>query len=428
MSPGDAPDDSGTAGWWRLLAGALVAGLLAGALGGSFRLVLRAADAARTALLVAAHGRGIAGAAAVVALAAIATGLAVWMVRRFEPAGAGSGIPNVEAALRGDHPPARARVIPVKFVGGTLAIGAGLALGREGPTVQMGATVGHLVGRLLRLPLPDARTLLAAGGAAGLATAFNAPLAGLAFVIEELRHRVDAPTVVTTLGTSVAAIAVSRLLLGSAPDFSVLPLAPLGLRSIPVLLVLGVVAGVLGVAHNRLLLATMRAFDRTRDWAAGTPGLAVGAAVGVLAWFAPDLVGGGDVLAQRMIDGKAVLELLPVFFLARLLLGAISYACGPPGGLFAPMLALGAQLGLFVGLAGARWLPALVTEPPAYAIVGMTALFTAIVRAPLTGIVLLIEMTGSLTLVLPMVAVAFAAHATATLLGDEPIYEALGRR
>ena len=414
--------------WWRLLVGSVVAGVLAGALGGAFRLVLRAADAARTALLVTAHEHGTAGAVAAMGVAAVATGIAVWMVRRLEPAGAGSGIPNVEAALRGDHPPAGPRVIPVKFVGGTLAIGAGLALGREGPTVQMGATVGHLVGRALGAPVADVRTLLAAGGAAGLATAFNAPLAGLAFVIEELRHRVDAPTVVTTLGTSVAAIAVSRAMLGSAPDFSVLPTAPLGLRAIPLLLVLGVLAGLLGVVHNRLLLTAMREFERAGSWPAGTTGVVVGAAVGVLAWFAPDLVGGGDLLAQRMIDGKATLALLPLLFLVRLLLGAASYGCGPPGGLFAPMLALGAQLGLFVGLAAARWLPALVAEPQAYAIVGMAALFTAIVRAPLTGIVLLAEMTGSLTLVLPMVAVSFAAHATATLLGDEPIYEALGRR
>ncbi len=415
--------------WWRLLAGALVAGVLAGALGGAFRLVLRAADAARTALLVAAHDHGVTGAAAVVVLASIATGLAVWMVRRFEPAGAGSGIPDVEAALRGDHPPAGARVIPVKFVGGTLAIGAGLALGREGPTVQMGATVGHLVGRALGAPVADARTLLAAGGAAGLATAFNAPLAGLAFVIEELRHRVDAPTVVATLGTSVAAIAVSRTLLGSAPDFSVLPAGA---------------ARPAGDAHAAGARCARRcARRRPQPPAAGRrcggstaratgprarPELVVGAAVGALAWFAPDLVGGGDVLAQRMIDGKATLALLPLLFLARLLLGAASYGCGPPGGLFAPLLALGSQLGLFVGLAAARWLPALVAEPSAYAIVGMAALFTAIVRAPLTGIVLLAEMTGSLTLVLPMVAVAFTAHATATLLGDEPIYEALGRR
>jgi chloride channel protein, CIC family len=151
----------------------------------------------------------------------------------------------------------------------------------------------------------------------------------------------------------------------------------------------------------------------------------IGAAVGVLAWFAPDLVGGGDPITQRTLAGAQSLAILPALFVLRLALGAVSYAAGTPGGLFAPMLVLGAQLGLFFGLLGQLAFPGLNIQPAAFAVVGMAAFFTGVVRAPLTGIVLVVEMTAAVTLLLPMLGACFLAMLVPTLLRDAPIYDSL---
>ena len=198
----------------------LVVGAAAGLLGALFRLALAQADRLRDAAIALAHGQHN-GLLLVILTCAAATALAAWLVREFSPPASGSGIPHVEAVLHGELPPAPFRLIPVKFFGGLLAIGAGLALGREGPSVQMGASIAHLVGRMFRRNWPDCRVLLAAGAGAGLATAFNAPMAGAAFVLEELVRRFEPRIAIAALGASATAIAVSRLLLGDAPDFHV---------------------------------------------------------------------------------------------------------------------------------------------------------------------------------------------------------------
>jgi chloride channel protein, CIC family len=154
----------------------------------------------------------------------------------------------------------------------------------------------------------------------------------------------------------------------------------------------------------------------------------IGVAVGTLAWFVPDLVGGGDAISQRTLLGMESLAILPALFALRLALGAVSYAAGTPGGLFAPLLVLGAQLGLFFGLLCRLAFPDLDLQPQGFAVVGMAAFFTGIVRAPLTGIVLVTEMTASVTLLLPMLGACFVAMLVPTLLRDPPIYDSLRER
>jgi predicted enzyme related to lactoylglutathione lyase len=154
----------------------------------------------------------------------------------------------------------------------------------------------------------------------------------------------------------------------------------------------------------------------------------VGAAVGVLAWFAPGLVGGGDMITQRTLAGTEILALVPLGFVVRFALGAVSYAAGTPGGLFAPLLVLGAQFGLLFGVLCHLAFPALDIQPEAFALVGMAALFTGVVRAPLTGVVLVTEMTASVTMLLPMLGACFAAMLVPTLLRNAPIYDSLRER
>ena len=402
-----------------------IVGALSGLIGGIFRLSLVHADRWRDAAIAWAHGQEYLGLFIVTTACGAAVAVAAALVRRFAPPASGSGIPHVEAVMRGELSPAPLSLIPVKFVGGFLAIGSGLALGREGPSVQMGAGVAHLIGLAFRCPWPIYRVLIAAGAGAGLATAFNAPIAGAIFVLEELVRRFEVGIAIAALGASAAAIAVARLILGDMPDFAVQTFTMPGHLADPLFFALGAVAGLLAVVYNRTLLATL-ALAR---WLGRVPvelrAGVIGAAVGALAWFAPDLVGGGDPLTQRALEGGELLAVLPMLFVLRLALGAVSYAAGTPGGLFAPMLVLGAELGLAFGLVCAFAFPDLGVPPTAFAVVGMAAFFTGVVRAPLTGIVLVTEMTASVTLLLPILVACFAAMLVPALLRDVAIYDAL---
>ena len=423
MQPAEKPDQQGSL--LVLAALALPVGALAGLVGAMFRLALQYADGWRDALIAQAHGAGLAGLFCVLGGCAAAALIAAWLVRGFSPHASGSGIPHVEAVLHGEVPQAPFRLIWVKFVGGLLAIGSGLALGREGPSVQMGASIAHLVGRIFRRGWPDCRTLLAAGAGAGLATAFNAPIAGAIFVLEELVRRFKLRIAIAALGASATAIAVARELLGHAPDFHVDALAYPTNEITPLFLALGALSGLAAIAYNRVLLGTIAAVERLARLPVELRAGLIGATVGTVAWLAPGLVGGGDVITQRTLAGAEALSMLPLVFLLRFGLGSLSYAAATPGGLFAPMLVLGAQLGLLFGLLCRLAFPGLDIEAQGFAVVGMAAFFTGVVRAPLTGMVLVTEMTASVSMLLPMLAACFAAMLVPTLLRDAPIYDAL---
>jgi CIC family chloride channel protein len=414
-------------GLLALTAVALAVGALAGGIGAMFRVALMAADGWRGTLIAWAHRGGAPGVLAVCAVCAAAAATAAWLVLRFARFASGSGIPHVEAVVRDELPHASFSLLPVKFAGGWLAIGCGLALGREGPSVQMGACLGSVLGQGFRRGPDDRKALLAAGAGAGLATAFNAPTAGAVFVLEELVRRFDTRIAVTALAASASAIAVARLVLGTAPDFHVDAVAPVAFGGALPFIGLGVIAGFAGVAYNRGILAALAAADGASSLPVAVRAGLIGAAVGAIGFVAPSVVGGGDPLTQQALSGTGVLATLPLVFAVRFALGAVSYAAGTPGGLFAPLLVLGAQLGL-----GCAWLvgaSASGTLPPhAYALVGMAAFFTAVVRSPLTGIVLVTEMTGSLSLLLPMVIASALAMLVATLLADPPIYDSLRER
>src|SRR3954452_9342061 len=205
-------------------------------------MALEQADRLRDLVIAWAHDQALVGFVLVVTAGAAAA-LAAWLVRRFAPHATGSGIPHVEAVLRQEVPPAPFVLLPVKFVGGLLAIGSGLALGREGPSVQMGASLAHIAATLSQRCWADSRVLMAAGAGAGLATAFNAPIAGAVFVLEELVRRFETRIAIAALGASAIAMGVARLFLGDAPDFHVIPLPYPGPQASVLFFVLGAVAG-----------------------------------------------------------------------------------------------------------------------------------------------------------------------------------------
>lgn len=413
----------------RVIPRATLVGVLAGLVASAFRLTLEGSDQLRGSLFQAAHGMPRPfGLLLVLVLCGLGAGAALWLVRRFAPETSGSGIPHLKAVLhrlRGMH---WRRVLAVKFTSGVLGIGSGLALGREGPTVQMGGAVGQMVSGWLRSDARERHILIAAGAGAGLAAAFNAPLAGVIFVLEELRRDFAPGALTGAFVSSVTADVVVRLLTGQSPVFHVAspPVPPLA--CLPLFLLLGGVSGILGVVFNRTLLASLRLFERASRWPLGLTGALVGVAVGCVGWFAPEALGGGGPMVQATLNGRLGLQALLVYFFLRFALTMASYGTGAAGGIFAPLLVLGAQAGLFVGLVGPSVFPSAAGFGTSFAVVGMAALFTAIVRAPLTGIVLILEMTSSYPLMLPLLAACFTAYALADLLRDRPIYEALLER
>ena len=247
-------------------------------------------------------------------------------------------------------------------------------------------------------------------------------------MFEELTLSFTPRLVLATIGCGAAAAVVLRVLLGDTQEFVAgLPAAP-ALWHLLLFFALGAALGVVGAAYNALTLRLLSIAEAMRSLSTLARAAVVGAVIGVMAWFFPLFVGGGDDLAQSILSGRIVLGELILLFAVRFLIGPFCYAAGTPGGLFAPLLAVGAAFGaLFAGV-GNLWAPSEEFSPIAFAVVGMCALFTAIVRAPLTGIALTIEMTGRPDLVLAMLTASLGAVFMATWIGAEPIYDSLRQR
>ncbi len=412
----------------QLFPRAALVGLLAGTVAVTFRWLLALGESLRLGFTAWAHQFPAVGWIAPVLWGMSGATVAVLLVRRYAPESSGSGIPHIKAVLLRLRPLRWKHILPVKMVGGTIALSSGMALGREGPTVQMGGAVGAAVAEWLNSSSRDRLALIAAGAGAGLAAAFNAPLAGLVFVLEELQRDFRRGVFGATFIAAAVADIVTRLAGGQLPVFHIpsYPVPPLG--ALPFFAILGIAAGCLGVLFNRGLLGGLSLFARLQGWRLWAATAAVGAAAGIIAWFAPVWVGGGHNLSESLLVGGIAFALLPLIFILRFLLTIFSYATGAPGGIFAPLLVLGSLLGLAVGNLAHAVAPTVVPDPGAMAVVGMAAYFTAIVRAPLTGIVLIVEMTGNYNQMLPLLVACFFASAVAELLRDLPVYESLLRR
>jgi CIC family chloride channel protein len=413
---------------FRVAAASILSGLLIGVVGGGFRYLLIRSDGLRTQLIGWAHHRPGIGWLVPIVIAAVGALVARLLVIRYAPTAEGSGVQRVEAVFSGEAEPASTTVVPVKFFGGLLAMGSGLALGREGPTVQMGSSFGVWVSRHLLPEVEDRRAVEAASAGAGLAVAFNAPIGGSIFVFEELTSNITPWLLVSTLAAATVAVWLMRVMLGNTLSFHVPLVSPTETWNKWPFLALGAALGVAGAAYNVVVMWLLQVSDKMRRLSSLQRATIIGAAVGVAAWFVPGMVGGGDTLTQAILSNRFAVGTLATIFVVRFLIGPWSYAAGCPGGLFAPLILLGACSGaLFAGVVN-HFLPSAGVSPVACGIVGMGALFTASVRAPLTGIVLAVEMTGRADLTLGLLAASLVAMLVTMLLQSEPIYESLKRR
>jgi CIC family chloride channel protein len=356
--------------------------------------------------------------------------LSLFLVRRFAPEASGSGIQYVELSLKKHKRIRWQQLLPVKFIGGLLAIGSGLVLGREGPTIHMGSSLGSMISHKEKQDTFQHHVLVAAGAAAGLAAAFNAPLAGLIFVTEEMRDQFKynfySLTAVTL--SSVVAVIVVQLLSGRQPDITDAAFQSPSLATLPLFALLGIFFGIIGPLFNRLLLASLIFFKKQHG---GTLYLfaALGAiAITVTGIFSPVMTGSGHNALELALANQLTIGFLLVVFVVRFAFSILSYSIGTPGGIFAPMLALGTFFGLCYGQVITLFFPGFIEHPGIFAVGGMGALFAATVQAPVTGIVLIVEMTRSYQLILPLMITCLTASLVANRMGGKPVYSQLAKQ
>ncbi len=412
-----------------LLGGAAVVGAVTGLVGTGFLFLLKAGDGLRGRLTgFLAEWPPLLGWLTLSCIVAVAAAVAAWAVERFAPNARGSGVPDVENVLRGKTSPHHARVLPVKFVFGWLALSAGLLLGREGPLVQIGAVIGEKTGRFFPRLRGAWKPLMAAGAGAGLATAFNAPVGGTVFILEEVFRKVTPLTFLLAATAASVSVFLQRAVFHMPQDYAVPAIPAVPPASVWVFFLFGLTVGFLGLLYNRLLIGFLDLSEKLRRMPVPAKAAVIGFVVGTTGWFAPGWIGGGDDLTQTILAGHPGFALLLGISLLRFFLGPLSYAAGTPGGLFAPVVAMGALVGTASGIVHHAWLPELVPFPLAFTVAGMAAFFTATIRAPLTGIVICLEMTGCYSLFFPMLATCLGAYLIPTLLKSVPIYDALGAR
>lgn len=356
-------------------------------------------------------------------------GLAAGALLKLAPEASGSGIPHVKAVLLRLKPFRWMRVILVKLSGGLAAMAAGLSLGREGPTVQMGAAVGEGVAKYLKASRKSESQLISAGAGSGLAAAFNAPLSGFIFVIEELQRELSPLTYGTALIASVVGNIVARLLTGQIPSFTIESHPTPSLWALPVAVVIGVAGAGVGVLWNKGIIASSTWFRRLPSISQMWKVAAVAAVAGLVVVLMPLAAGSGHHTAQDILRGEFNgLQWMPFLFwllVVKFGLSLLSYGSGAPGGIFAPMLVVGAIVGQLCGQGAASLFPSLGLEPQAVAILGMAALFAASVRAPLTAVVLIMEMTANFEILLFLLLASFTAALLAERWRGKPIYEEL---
>lgn len=342
---------------------------------------------------------------------------------KLEPMISGSGIPQVKADVRGDLNLKWWRVLLCKLAGCILALGGGLSLGREGPSVQIGGMIGKGFSRVTKRIPAEERFLMTCGAGAGLTAAFNAPIAGAIFCLEEMNRSFSEKTLLTAMASTITADFVASYVFGLKPIFTLKVGQTMPLKYYWIIIALGIVLGVLGVVFNKTLskfqnLYKKPVFNQLKIFLPF-------AMVFVLSFAYPSVIGGGTHLVEVASTGTLMIGGLCVLFLIKFVFFMFCFGSGSPGGIFMPMLVFGAVLGGIFGQICGLGLGFGNIYLETFVIVGMAGYFSAIVRAPITGIILISEMTGSLSHLLALSLVSLTAYFTADILKAKPVYEQL---
>jgi CIC family chloride channel protein len=354
----------------------------------------------------------------------MAAGLLVgWLIKRWAPETGGSGIPDVMEAVAIRRARIRPRVILFKLINSVLTIGVGGSAGREGPIVQIGAAWGSAEGQFLRRPDENVRVLVAAGSAAGIAAAFNAPIAGIMFALEVVVGQFNNRHLGKVVTAAVIANIVSRALLGENPAFAI-PIHELhSVLELPLYVVLGLVCGVAAMGFISALYRTESLFTKYAPDLPKRAALGLGL-VGLMTIAVPALLGYNlDFIGQVVTrhDDFTIQVLLGLFVL-KFLATCLTLGSGTSGGIFAPVLFMGAMLGGVIGHAGNQLWPGTVIDTGAYAVVGMAAMLSAAVHAPISSIIIIVEMSNDYRLILPLLVAVTVATVLADIAQPDTIY------
>lgn len=358
-------------------------------------------------------------------LGLIGIALILGKIVELEPMISGSGIPQVKGAVLRQLNMKWIRVLIWKFAGGILAIGSGMSLGREGPSIQLGAAVGQGVNRFLGGYKIEERILLTSGASAGLAAAFNAPLAGVIFSLEELHKNFSPPILLSAMAASVTADYVSRNFFGIRPifDFHALPVLPM--KYFALLLILGIATGILGAFFNWAVVKSLHLYEKQKILSRKIIMLVPLLLTIPVGFWVPQVLGGG----QNLIEGNQIAQygLLMLFLLiiVKFVLTMICYGSGAPGGIFMPMLIIGALCGGLFGEIVVKFWQIDPSFNNNFVVFAMAAYFTAVVKAPITGSILIMEMTGSFEHLPALITISMTSYIIADLLKTKPIYDRL---
>lgn len=414
--------------WWdfrlKLFAEGILSGLLAGLLVVFFRLIIEEGDSLRGRIYIYLKHHD-AGTKIVWFLILIIIGYLLGKIVEKEPMSSGSGIPQVEGILNGRLKMNWLRVVIAKFVGGALALGSGLTLGREGPSIQIGAAISQGISRTLGRLKIEEQYLITSGAAAGLAAAFNAPLAGVIFTLEEVHKNFSSVVLTCAVAASLTSDFVSQKVFGQTPVFKFHNLPVLPLNYYVLLILLGLLIGLFGVFFNWSLVKTLDLYDKItwlpKPFLPAIP-LILSGVIGLLI---PGSLGAGHKLIESIGQGNLGLKVIIVFMVVKFLFTMLSYGSGVPGGIFLPLLVIGALAGNLFGSMTVHVLHIDARYVTDFVVLAMAAYFTAIVKAPVTGTVLITEMTGSFHHLLPLMTVSMTAYLVTDVLKSEPIYEKL---
>jgi len=348
-----------------------------------------------------------------------------YLLFRYFPYARGSGVPQTKAALFAREGRITLRTVLGKFFCTSATLASGIPLGREGPSVQVGAGIASVLGRFLGLRPEKVKALLPVGAAAAIAAAFNTPLAAVLFSLEEIVGDLHAPVLGSVVLASATSWVVLRLLLGNNPLFKVPQYQLVHPLEFAIYALLGVAGGLVSVTFTKLLLG-MRlrflSFPKKTIW---FQPLAGGLLVGLMGWFVPQVLGVGYGYVGDALNGTMALKLMLVLVVLKLLAVTTSYASGNAGGIFGPSLFIGAMLGGALGTVAHHLFPAYTATPGAYALVGMGAVFAGIVRAPMTSVLMIFEMTQDYAVIVPLMIANLVSLFISSRLQRQPIYEAL---
>lgn len=414
----------------KLIFFAFIVGLVAGLIGSVFRIVLSHIEKFRDILYSGAGSEGWISWLWPLLFAIIGITVALFLVKRFAPEAGGSGVQEIEGALDGLRPMRWKRVIPIKFFASLFSLGSGLLLGREGPTIQLGANVGKMVKDVFKQHENKTNPLVSAGAAAGLASAFNAPFAGIIFVVEEMhsQFKYNFYSIAAIMVASGTADLVVRLLIGPDPVILMTVFESPHIYAIWMFVVLGGLFSLIGYAFNKLLIKVLDLFKNISRKGIILTGIIGGIIIVLVGAKFPEMISGGYNTIYHTLDHSFTIYILLLIFVGRFVLTIFSYGTGVPGGIFAPMIALGVIFGMLFGTVMQHYFPDMVPHPGIFAVAGMAGIFASTVRAPLTGLVLAVEMTSNYELILPLIITTVTASVITAQLGNEPIYTTLLKR